>query len=97
MTPQNIVLLTDENYECNYVGVRVLVSHGNVFLFLFSLLYEWHFSEVLRSIYASLYLVFHMPRLRCRFNKQHFIPSSEPEVNKSVKPFHFTQHIDPTH
>ena len=29
----NIMLLTDEDYGCNYVGVRVLVSRGNVFFF----------------------------------------------------------------
>ena len=38
--PPNIALLTDENDGCNYVGVRVLVSHGNVFYFFLALIYR---------------------------------------------------------
>ena len=56
----NIVLLTDENYGCNYVGARVLVSRGNVFLFVASLR---GFEVGYGLFYASLYLVFHVREL----------------------------------
>ena len=56
----NIVLLTDENYGRSYVGVRVLVSHGNVFLFFLIVAYLRGFE--VRFILCKFVLGIHVRR-----------------------------------
>src|SRR5258705_1745727 len=70
MTPKTY---TDENYGCNYVGVRVLMSRGNVFFFdffslqfilckfVFSFSYAARLCSQALTVYFMQYLVFDMP------------------------------------
>ena len=63
---QWIMLLTDENYGCNYVGVRVLVSRGNVFCFVYFVFIYGLNEECSRwgTVYfMQVYFVFHMREL----------------------------------
>ena len=58
----NIVLLIDENYGCNYVGVRVLVSRGNVFFIHDASHYRGIFNSRILLVKYSSTMLFRLNR-----------------------------------